>query len=111
MFHSIKQIASLSLDLDNKWSYMKTHGDAGWEQFPSYLSRLVPRVLELLDRHELKITFFVVGQDAALPQNAEALRSIANLGHEIGTIPSSTSPGCTCTATRRLRQNSDPPTR
>ncbi len=28
-----KKIASLSLDLDNKWSYMKTHGDAGWETF------------------------------------------------------------------------------
>jgi peptidoglycan-N-acetylglucosamine deacetylase len=25
-----KPIASLSLDLDNKWSYMKTHGDPGW---------------------------------------------------------------------------------
>ena len=27
----MKPIASLSLDLDNKWSYMKTHGDAGWD--------------------------------------------------------------------------------
>ena len=25
-----QQLASLSLDLDNKWSYLKTHGDAGW---------------------------------------------------------------------------------
>ena len=24
-----KPLASLSLDLDNLWSYMKTHGDAG----------------------------------------------------------------------------------
>ena len=29
-----KPIASLSLDLDNKWSYLKTHGDAGWDSFP-----------------------------------------------------------------------------
>ena len=29
--------ASLSLDLDNQWSYMKTHGDAGWERFRRYL--------------------------------------------------------------------------
>ena len=41
-----KPLASLSLDLDNKWSYMKTHGDAGWEAFPSYLDIVVPRVLE-----------------------------------------------------------------
>ena len=38
-----RPIASLSLDLDNKWSYMKTHGDQGWEAFPSYLDAVVPR--------------------------------------------------------------------
>lgn len=61
-----KPIASLSLDLDNQWSYMKTHGDEGWEMFPSYLDILIPRVLKFLDERHLKITFFVVGQDAAL---------------------------------------------
>ena len=45
----MKPTASLSLDLDNKWSYMKTHGDAGWESFPSYFDLLIPRVLRLLD--------------------------------------------------------------
>ncbi|RIK85383.1 MAG: polysaccharide deacetylase [Planctomycetota bacterium] len=79
-----KRLASLSLDLDNKWSYMKTHGDAGWESFPSYLDVVVPRVLELLDARGLKITFFVVGQDAALDKNREALSAIAEAGHEIG---------------------------
>jgi hypothetical protein len=79
-----KPIASLSLDLDNKWSYMKTHGDAGWQMFPSYLDVLVPRVLEFLKGLGLKITFFVVGQDAALEKNHAALRAIADAGHEIG---------------------------
>ena len=37
-----KPIASLSLDLDNKWSYMKTHGDAGWDLYPTYLPTVVP---------------------------------------------------------------------
>ena len=41
-------LATLSLDLDNQWSYMKTHGDAGWETFPSYLDVAVPRILDLL---------------------------------------------------------------
>lgn len=77
-------LASLSLDLDNKWSYMKTHGDAGWEAFPSYLDVCVPRVLEFLKDRELTITFFVVGQDAALEMNRAALASIATAGHEIG---------------------------
>jgi hypothetical protein len=77
-------LASLSLDLDNKWSYMKTHGDAGWERYPSYLDVVVPRTLEMLAERGLTITFFVVGQDAAIESNHSALRSIAEAGHEIG---------------------------
>lgn len=80
----MKPIASLSLDLDNEWSYLKTHGDPGWEAMPSYLDCVVPRVLEILARRGLRITFFIVGQDAALAKNARALRMIADAGHEIG---------------------------
>jgi len=80
----IKPLASLSLDLDNQWSYMKTHGDQGWELFPSYLEIVVPRVLDFLDKNKLKITFFIVGQDAALQKNHNAIRSIQQAGHEIG---------------------------
>ena len=79
-----KPLASLSLDLDNKWSYMKTHGDAGWETFPSYLDIVVPRVLQFLTERHLTITFFIVGQDAALEKNRAALSAIAAAGHEIG---------------------------
>jgi peptidoglycan/xylan/chitin deacetylase (PgdA/CDA1 family) len=78
-----KPLASLSLDLDNKWSYMKTHGDAGWDRFPSYLDVVIPRVLAVLAERRLKITFFVVGQDAAIESNGAALRSIAAAGHEV----------------------------
>lgn len=79
-----KPIASLSLDLDNKWSYLKTHGDSCWESFPSYFDLVVPRFLEFLEQRELKITVFVVGQDAALEKNRFALNAIAEAGHEIG---------------------------
>jgi peptidoglycan-N-acetylglucosamine deacetylase len=77
-------IASLSFDLDNQWSYMKTHGDPGWETFPSYFDRVVPRVLNFLQGQNLEITFFIVGQDAALEKNHPAIQSIAAAGHEIG---------------------------
>ncbi len=80
----MKPIASLSLDLDNQWSYMKTHGNAGWESFPSYLDVAVPRILAFLRERQLTITFFIVGQDAALEKNHEVLRTIADAGHEIG---------------------------
>lgn len=79
-----KPIASLSLDLDNKWSYLKTHGDP-WQSYPSYLDIVVPRVLRFLAERGQRITFFIVGQDAALPENHAALRSIAEAGHEIGS--------------------------
>ena len=80
----MKTIASLSLDLDNKWSYMKTHGDAGWESFPTYLDVIVPRSLEFLRERNLKITYFVVGQDAAREENYAALKQITDANHEIG---------------------------
>jgi len=76
--------ASLSLDLDNQWSYMKTHGDAGWEAFPSYLDVAVPRVLETLRRRGLQISVMVVGQDAALASNAAAMQELGRSPHEIG---------------------------
>jgi peptidoglycan-N-acetylglucosamine deacetylase len=80
----MKPIASLSLDLDNKWSYMKTHGDAGWENFPTYLDVVVPRSLEFLKERNLKITYFIVGQDADLDKNTEAIKQISDANHEIG---------------------------
>lgn len=79
-----KPIASLSLDLDNQWSYMKTHGDDGWQAFPSYLNIVIPRVLAFLEERNIRITFFIVGQDAALEKNHAALRSLTDAGHEIG---------------------------
>ena len=80
----MKPIASLSLDLDNKWSYMKTHGDAGWDKYPTYLDLVVPRFLKVLHERDLKMTVFIVGQDAAREENFEALASISAAGHEIG---------------------------
>jgi peptidoglycan-N-acetylglucosamine deacetylase len=81
---SAKPLASVSLDLDNQWSYMKTHGDAGWESFPSYLDVFVPYALEALDALGLTITFFVVGQDASLDRNRAPLRALAGTRHDVG---------------------------
>jgi hypothetical protein len=78
-----RPIASISLDLDNKWSYLKTHGDSAWRLFPSYFDLVVPRLLEFFERRKIAITAFVVGQDAALPENRRALAAIADAGHEI----------------------------
>lgn len=76
--------ASLSLDLDNLWSYQKTHGDPDWTSYPSYLSRVIPHLLDLADDHSVSMTVFIVGQDAAFDENVELLKSIGAAGHEIG---------------------------
>lgn len=55
-----KPIASISLDLDDLWSYQRTHGDPDWKRRGSYLPRLMPVLLDLLDRRGCRITFFVV---------------------------------------------------
>ena len=79
-----RPVASMSMDLDNKWSYMKTHGDKRWTELPSYLDILIPHVLDILDGFNLKITFFIVGKDAARQENHDALRLIPQRGHEVG---------------------------
>jgi len=63
---------------------MKIHGNQGWEEYPSLFPIFIPHVLEILDDLNLKITFFIVGQDATLPQNRVYLKMIAQKGHEIG---------------------------
>ncbi len=81
-----RPLASVSLDVDNLWSYMKTHGDPGWESRPSYYDIFFSAALEALDKLEgrPKITFMIVGIDAASPANHGALRAAVGAGHEVG---------------------------
>jgi peptidoglycan-N-acetylglucosamine deacetylase len=79
-----KPLASISLDLDDLWTYLKTRGDPAWEALPSYLPAFVPLALDLLERLGLQITVFVVGADAVRPANVPHLRAIAEGGHQIG---------------------------
>ncbi len=78
-----RPIASVSLDLDDLWTYLRTHGDPAWERRPSYLAAFVPVVLDALDEVGATITFFLVGEDAARDANAGRLRLLAERGHEI----------------------------
>lgn len=79
-----KTLASVSLDLDNLWAYQKIHNDPGWEKFPSYFERFIPFVLDVLNDLNIKITFFVTGQDAAMAQHTDLLKSLVKHGHEVG---------------------------
>jgi hypothetical protein len=78
------RLASVSLDLDNLWSYQRTHGDADWVQRRSYLPALVPHLLALLEEAGCRITIFVVGADAVVPANVPWLQRLTAGGHEVG---------------------------
>jgi peptidoglycan/xylan/chitin deacetylase (PgdA/CDA1 family) len=79
-----KPVASISLDLDNQWSYMKIHGDEGWDKYPSYFDIFIPHILDVLDELNLRITFFIVGKDTESEDNRRYLRMITDRGHEVG---------------------------
>lgn len=75
--------ASVSLDLDNLWAYLKTHGDAAWTTRPSFLGTAVPRLLELFGEHRLTTTVFVVGADVEQEDGAKAVAAFVAAGHEV----------------------------
>lgn len=79
----MKRLCSISLDLDNLWSYLRVHGDPSWQSFPSYFDVFVPRYLDFMAARGLKSTVFVVGQDAVIEENVRWLKAIAEAGHEI----------------------------
>ncbi|MBB5957086.1 hypothetical protein FHS29_003679 [Saccharothrix tamanrassetensis] len=76
-------VASVSLDLDNLWAYLKTHGDPEWERMPSFLATATPRLLEVFGEHGLTTTVFVVGADAERDDGAAAVAAITAAGHEV----------------------------
>lgn len=63
---------------------MKTHGDEGWNAFPSFLALAVPRALAMLRKKALRATFFAVGKDALMSSNRDTIAAIADAGHEVG---------------------------
>ncbi|HUQ58477.1 polysaccharide deacetylase family protein [Lentzea sp.] len=76
-------VASVSLDLDNLWAYLKTHGDPAWERRPSFLPSAVPRLLDVFGEQGLTTTVFVVGADAERDDGAGAVAAITAAGHEV----------------------------
>jgi peptidoglycan/xylan/chitin deacetylase (PgdA/CDA1 family) len=76
--------ASLSLDLDNLWAYVKVYGDPQWKNYPTYFPTFIPLILDFLDKYNLKITFFVVGQDAEREESKIWIEKIGLRGHEFG---------------------------
>ena len=54
-----------------------------WTRFESRVATQVPRLLDLLARHEAHATFFVLGWVAE--RHADLIRTIVRAGHEIAS--------------------------
>jgi hypothetical protein len=80
---STRPVASVSVDLDNLWAYLKTHGDPDWSRLPSFLPVAVPRLLGALNAHQVTATFFAVGMDVEREDGAKAVAEVNAWGHEV----------------------------
>lgn len=80
----MKRPASISLDLDNLWAYMRAHGLPEWRDFPTYLPHVVPKIIESAQALNLQLTVFVVGKDAEIEENKVWIQALVQAGHSIG---------------------------
>lgn len=77
-------IANLSIDLDNKWAYLKTAGKLDGSSLPTYLAEVTPHIVSLLANAGAKATIFVVGRDLLCDEGRSAIQCFQKAGHRIG---------------------------
>lgn len=88
-----KPIASLSLDFDNKWAYLRAAGRDDWMDRPGYLTMAADRIVDQLGEHGLPLTVFLVGRDLVEQGDCEAIRSFDRLpdwepaNHSLNHLP------------------------
>jgi peptidoglycan/xylan/chitin deacetylase (PgdA/CDA1 family) len=80
-------MVSVSVDLDAIDCYFRIHALPGAPPDAArfaVLRRCLPRFLDLFARHDVRVTFFVVGQDLALdPEGRARLAEAGQSGHEL----------------------------
>ena len=81
---------------------MKTHGDAGWESFPTYLDMVVPRFLEILGSATSGSRSSSSGRTPRWNETARRSPRSPTPATRSATTRSTTSPGCTSTARREI---------
>lgn len=98
-----RPLASVSLDADNLWSYLRTHGDSGWTDRPSYLSALISQMETIFADHAVSPSVFVVGADATRPDGAEFVARTVSNGWEVGNHSFEHEPWLHLYSAKRLR--------
>ncbi|MBD3206344.1 polysaccharide deacetylase family protein [Candidatus Bathyarchaeota archaeon] len=87
--HGYKCAACFTFDLDAEYVFKGNNPDV--EDMPRVISQgdyvwrasIIPRILDLLDDHEIKATFFIVAMNAV--NHPDVIAEIASRGHDIAT--------------------------
>jgi hypothetical protein len=78
------RLASVSVDLDGLENYHDIHGLPARARGTEIYERAVPRFCALFGELGIRATFFAIGRDLEIPENAAALRRARDAGHEVG---------------------------
>jgi polysaccharide deacetylase family protein (PEP-CTERM system associated) len=82
MISQLMTVNALTIDLED-WYHGIELPPSRWREFEDRLVPATERLLSILAEHEVRATFFVLGDVAA--RHPELVREIHRLGHEIGT--------------------------
>jgi peptidoglycan-N-acetylglucosamine deacetylase len=77
-------LLSVSVDLDEIHHYYRIHGLDAAEAQRAVYARAVPRLADWARQRGLALTWFVVGQDLEVAENAEAVTRLVSAGDELG---------------------------
>jgi peptidoglycan/xylan/chitin deacetylase (PgdA/CDA1 family) len=75
----MKLTANLSIDLDDKWAYLRAAGRSDWAERSSYLPIVVPRIIEMMNGIELPLTVFVVGRDLEDSGKIDCIKNLSSI--------------------------------
>lgn len=75
--------ATLSLDLDDAWTYVRASGRSDWERTPSVIPLVCERLVPLMAGFGQRLSLFVVARDVEDERNRAAVATVAAAGHEI----------------------------
>lgn len=76
-----QQMNIISFDIEEWYHFDIFSGEDTWKEYPSRIDLYLPRILDELDKHNTKATFFCLGWIArAYP---EVLKQIQRRGHEL----------------------------
>jgi polysaccharide deacetylase family protein (PEP-CTERM system associated) len=74
---------AFTIDFEDWYQGLEIHKVDTWHKFESRIERNCNKILEILQAHDVKATFFVLGYLAE--NNPNLIKMIHDLGHEIGS--------------------------